>query len=159
VPISFDVNHRERLWEGRSAREALLPLAAGADVVFGGRHELALLLGAPPDSAPEDLLTGLAAGGPREVVLSLGAEGALSLCDGDLVSVAAHQVTPVDVLGAGDAFVAGYLAGRLEGLAQRARLELAGSLGAFAVGTRGDWEGLPRGPELALLDRSDQVVR
>jgi hypothetical protein len=40
-----------------------------------------------------------------------------------------------------------------------ARLELAGSLGAFAVGTRGDGEGLPRGPEPALLDRSDQVVR
>jgi 2-dehydro-3-deoxygluconokinase len=68
-------------------------------------------------------------------------------------------VTPVDVIGAGDAFVAGYLAARLEGLGQRARLQLGSTLGAFAVATRGDWEGLPRRTELPLLEHRDDVVR
>jgi 2-dehydro-3-deoxygluconokinase len=150
-PISFDVNHREQLWGARSARAALLPLATRADILFGGRHELALLLGAPPDSSPGRLLTELVAQGPSEVVVSLGAEGAVSLCDGEFVTAAAHRVTPVDVIGTGDAFVAGYLAGRIEGLGQLARLQLASTLGAFAVSTRGDWEGLPGRTELALL--------
>jgi 2-dehydro-3-deoxygluconokinase len=159
VPISFDVNHRSRLWHGRSARTALLPLAAGADVVFGGRHELALLLDAAPDAPPEKLLGGLAAEGVREVVVSLGAEGAVGRLDGELARVAAHPVKAVDVIGAGDAFVAGYLAARLEGLDQVARLRSGSTLGAFAVGTRGDWEGLPRRAELALVEHHDQVVR
>jgi 2-dehydro-3-deoxygluconokinase len=159
VTISFDVNYRARLWSGRSARAALLRLAAGADVVFGGQHELALLLGAPPDAPPERLLAELAAQGPREVVATLGAEGAASLRDGTLATVAAHRVTPVDVLGAGDSFVAGYLAARLEGLDQHACLGLARTLGAFAVGTRGDWEGLPRRAELPLVEHHDEVVR
>jgi len=159
VPISFDVNHRSRLWRGRSARTALLPLAAGADVVFGGRHEIALLLDAAPDAPPEKLLAGLAAEGVREVVVTLGAEGAVGLLDGELARVPAHPVKAVDVIGAGDAFVAGYLAARLEGLDQVARLRSGSTLGAFAVGTRGDWEGLPRRAELALVEHHDQVVR
>lgn len=159
VPISFDVNHRTQLWGGRSARAALLPLARRADIVFGGRQELALLLDVPPDTPPERLLSDLAAQGPREVVVSLGVDGAVGLSDGELATAAAHRVTPVDVIGAGDAFVAGYLAGRLQGLDQRARLRLACALGAFAVGTRGDWEGLPRTADLALLDHDDGVVR
>lgn len=159
VPISFDVNHRSRLWHGRSARTALLTLAAGADVVFGGRHELALLLDAAPDTPPEKLLAGLAAEGVREVVVTLGAEGAVGLLDGELAPVVAHPVKAVDVIGAGDAFVAGYLAARLEGLDQVARLRSGSTLGAFAVGTRGDWEGLPRRAELALVEHHDQVVR
>jgi 2-dehydro-3-deoxygluconokinase len=65
----------------------------------------------------------------------------------------------VDVVGAGDAFVAGYLAARLDGRNQRARLGLASTLGAFAVGTRGDWEGLPGRDELPLIEHSDEVVR
>jgi 2-dehydro-3-deoxygluconokinase len=159
VPISFDVNHRAQLWTGRSARAALLPLARRADIVFGGRHELALLLDAPPDTSPQRLVSDLAAQGPQEVVVTLGAAGAAGLWNGELATAAAHHVTPVDVVGAGDAFVAGYLAARLQGLDQAARLRTAGTLGAFAVGTRGDWEGLPRSADLALMDHHDEVVR
>jgi 2-dehydro-3-deoxygluconokinase len=159
VPISFDVNYRSRLWTEPAAREVLLPLAAGADIVFGGRHELAMLLDAAPDTPVEQLLTRLAAHGPRDVVVSLGAEGSAGLCDGEFVAVAAHRVTTVDVVGAGDAFVAGYLAALLDGLDQRARLRWGAALGAFAVATRGDWEGLPRRSDLALLEHHDDVVR
>jgi 2-dehydro-3-deoxygluconokinase len=159
VPISVDVNYRARLWTERSARAVLLPLAARADVVFGGRHELALLLDAAPDTPSEELLAQVAAHGPRDVVVSLGAAGAAGLCDGQFATVGAHPVTTVDVVGAGDAFVAGYLAARLDGLDQRARLRSGTTLGAFAVGTRGDWEGLPRRADLALLQHHDDVVR
>jgi len=73
--------------------------------------------------------------------------------------VPARRVDVVDVVGAGDAFVAGYLAARLDDLPPRERLELATLLGAFAVSTRGDWEGLPHRAELGLFEHGDDVLR
>ena len=61
-------------------------------------------------------------------------------------------MTAVDTVGAGDAFTAGYLSGHLDGLDVAGRPRRAVTLGAFAVGSRGDWEGLPRRHELSLLD-------
>jgi 2-dehydro-3-deoxygluconokinase len=60
-------------------------------------------------------------------------------------------VPVIDVIGAGDAFTAGYLSGRIEGLDPRDRLERANALGASAVACDGDWEGLPTRAELAHL--------
>jgi hypothetical protein len=42
-------------------------------------------------------------------------------------------------------------------LAQRARLRLGTTVGAFAVGIRGDWESLPRRADLALPEHHDVV--
>lgn len=61
----------------------------------------------------------------------------------------------VDLVGVGDAFVAGYLSGLLQGADIPARLQRAVTTAAFAVSTRGDWEGLPTPEELALLDEPD----
>lgn len=49
-------------------------------------------------------------------------------------------------------FVAGYLSGILDGLPVEGRLRRAMTTAGFAVGTRGDWEGLLTRAELALLD-------
>ena len=48
-----------------------------------------------------------------------------------------------DVVGAGDAFVAGYLSGLLDDLDLAGRLDRAVATGAFAVASPGDWEGRP----------------
>ena len=47
----------------------------------------------------------------------------------------------VDTVGAGDAFVAGYLAALLEGASLVGRLDLAVHTGAAACTAAGDWEG------------------
>jgi 2-dehydro-3-deoxygluconokinase len=65
---------------------------------------------------------------------------------------AAPAVTAVDTVGAGDALCAGFLSGRLDGLAVDAALDRAVRVAAFAVASSGDWEGLPRRAELELLD-------
>jgi 2-dehydro-3-deoxygluconokinase len=57
----------------------------------------------------------------------------------------------VDVVGAGDAFVAGYLSARIDGLDVAARLERGTAVAAVAVSTEGDWEGLPTRAELAAF--------
>jgi 2-dehydro-3-deoxygluconokinase len=158
VPISFDVNYRSRLWDQASAAAELAALAAEAAIVFAGEDELPLITGGArgPDAARELAGKGPASGGPREVVIKYGSRGAaVFTADGAVHEHPAVPVTAVDPVGAGDAFAAGYLAGFLNGQEPRARLSLGCTLGAFAVGSAGDWEGLPRPDELDLIGAED----
>jgi 2-dehydro-3-deoxygluconokinase len=69
-------------------------------------------------------------------------------------------VPVADPVGAGDAFVAGYLASWLEGATPTAALRTANCAGAFVVAVSGDWEGLPTRAELAAFGAGgDPVTR
>jgi 2-dehydro-3-deoxygluconokinase len=151
VPVSFDVNYRSKLWSRFDAAPVLRDLVSRADIVFAGPEEAALFLGA------EEPLAGLAALGPAEVIVKDGGRGCTALIDGKSFTVPALSVTVLDPVGAGDAFVAGYLAERLAGAEPGARLELAIAAGAFAVTVPGDCEGLPTRADLNLT--GDNVSR
>ncbi|MEU9671861.1 PfkB family carbohydrate kinase, partial [Streptomyces bobili] len=86
-----------------------------------------------------------------EVVVKRGADGAEVFDASGSTARPAVPVTVKDTVGAGDAFVAGYLSGLLDGEDIAGRLERAVTVGAFAVGSAGDWEGLPARDELGLL--------
>lgn len=146
VPVSFDVNHREALWRGRDAAATYRAIASGATIVFAGLDEAQLLLGADLDAAAA--ADAIAALGPTQVVIKLGEDGCLALIDGVRHEVPAVPVQVVDTVGAGDAFVAGYLAELLAGLPAEARLATAVTTGAFACTSAGDWEGYPRRDQL-----------
>ncbi|MEU3745535.1 MULTISPECIES: sugar kinase [Streptomyces] len=152
VTVSFDVNHRERLWSRAEAADVLGRLLPYADIVFAGPEEASLFV---PEDEPERMARVLTGLGPAQAVLKLGAEGALAVADGELHLRPAVRVTAVDPVGAGDAFVSGYLAAALDGSPVPDRLRLAALCGAFAVSVPGDWEGLPRRAELGLLAAQD----
>jgi 2-dehydro-3-deoxygluconokinase len=157
VPVSFDLNYRSALWPPAEAAATLRDLAGKADVVFAGDDEAELcgLQGEPAELARA--LAGLGAG---EAVVKLGEHGAVACLDGELYRVAAVPVQAVDPVGAGDAFVAGYLAETLAGRPVAERLGTAAACGAFAVTVPGDWEGLPDRDELAALElRRGTVLR
>ena len=156
--VSFDVNHRSRLWSADAAAEVYREIARRSDVVFAGADEAALLTGLPEDDAPA-LAEAIGALGPAEVVVKLGARGALARLDGRMTSRAATPVAVVDTVGAGDAFVAGYLAERLRGASVEARLELAVRTGAAACAHAGDWEGFPTRRDLDRNPGPDPVSR
>lgn len=156
VPVSFDVNFRSRLWSAAEASPVLRALAAQADHLFVG-HDEAVALGWPGD--PAEVGRALLAEGPQVVVVKLGADGALAVsADGEL-PVAPVPIVPVDPVGAGDAFAAGYLAELLAGLPLAERLRTAAVCGAAACTARGDWEALPTRAELARFDEPEEVVR
>ena len=149
VPVSVDVNYRSKLWSRFDAAPVLRDLVGRADLVFAGPEEAALFV----DRA--DPLAGLAKLGPAEVVIKDGARGCEALIDGERHTVAALPVTVIDPVGAGDAFVSGYLAEWMAGAAPAARLATAIAAGAFAVTVPGDCEGLPDRDELAALTGDD----
>ncbi|ROR00255.1 2-dehydro-3-deoxygluconokinase [Streptomyces sp. 2132.2] len=152
VTVSLDLNYRARLWNREEAAAELNHLVTRADVVFAGPDEASLVV---PEADPATMARTLLGLGPREAVLKLGARGAVAVTDDGEAVQDIVPVTPVDPIGAGDAFVAGYLAGLLDGTGLPDRLLLAATCGAFAVAAPGDWEGLPRRAELDLLHGAD----
>ena len=163
IPVSFDVNHRSRLWTDRDPVPVYRDLVASSDIVFAGEDEAALVVGGTDGTrvySDDDLISGLAALGPREVVLKRGAAGATARDDDQTLAVPAVPVSVVDSVGAGDAFVAGYLAERVAGEPLAVRLYTAVRAGAFACTGSGDWESAPRRRDLELLGASgDPVIR
>lgn len=159
VPVSVDLNFRSRLWDARTAAPVFRELAAGADILFAGDDEARIALDYDAEVGPEALVDALSALGPSEVVVKLGRRGATARIDGELIEVPAVPVQAVDTVGAGDAFVAGYLASRLLGRSVHERLSTAAVTGAFAVTVPGDWEACPRPHELTLLTAEEDVQR
>ncbi|MFI0155213.1 sugar kinase [Streptomyces lydicus] len=166
--VCLDVNFRARLWTAEEATAVLREWVPFVDVLIASDDELPLCLPegpAAPDGAPGPLATGPAAAldsqaealldlGVGEVVVKLGAAGATvfsrALRHGSLHRPAT-PVRAVDAVGAGDAFVAGYLSALLDGEGPAGRLARAVTTGAFAVASHGDWEGAPTRAELGML--------
>ncbi|MES5825428.1 sugar kinase [Streptomyces sp. RG80] len=154
ITVCLDVNHRSRLWTADRARTALRPLLAHIDLLIASEDELPLVAEHPGTDEPESVRSVLAEG-VGEVVVKRGARGATAFTKDGTCDRAAREVDAVDLVGAGDAFVAGYLSGLLDDVDIPARLHRAVTTAAFAVATRGDWEGLPTRDELGLFDQPD----
>ncbi len=134
--VSFDVNHRPVLWtDYHTAAETLCRLAQRADLVFIGDDEAERLLG----SSDESVVAGeLLARPGQEVVLKRGPGPATILGRGTSVTVPALPGDAVDLVGAGDAFAAGYLAAHTFGWEAHTRLQLAHRLAGMVIGVVGD---------------------
>jgi 2-dehydro-3-deoxygluconokinase len=153
--VCLDVNYRSRLWPPREAAAVLAALARRADIVVASDDELVLVAGPGPEEAQVGALLDA---GATEVVVTRGAAGASVHTPDGKVSGPARPVPVVDVMGAGDAFVAGYLSAWLEDLDVTERLHRATAVAAFVVASPGDWEGLPSRAELPQLDGSRSTI-
>jgi 2-dehydro-3-deoxygluconokinase len=149
VRVSFDVNHRSALWrDGRDPRAAYRELARRADLVFAGEDEATLLTGV---TDPEAQLDAIRALGAECAVVKLGAEGALASEGDQHVRRDALRVDVVDTVGAGDAFVAGWLAETVLGSTIDVRIDTAIACGALACTGDGDWEAAPTRSDLRVF--------
>jgi 2-dehydro-3-deoxygluconokinase len=139
VTVSFDANVRRLLFRERDPRAVLGPIVAGSDILFLSDDEADLLLGGHDPDSVEAARRRM---GVATVVVHR-AEGAFAVEDSGLSSRDAYSVDVVDVVGAGDAFVAGFLSARLEHEDTGECLDRANACGACAVTVPGDAEGLP----------------
>ncbi len=93
--------------------------------------------------------------GAREVVIKLGAEGAQAwTIDGQTARSRAFAVTPIDTVGAGDGFAAGYLAAFLSGGSLQERVDQGAAVGALATTRQGDLDAMPERQEVDALINS-----
>ncbi|MET7702146.1 ribokinase, partial [Streptomyces sp. NPDC005485] len=122
---------------------------AACDPLIVNEHEARVIAGGSLDGSPEDWARALLALGPRSVVITLGAEGALVASAGNTTRIPAVRVEAVDTTGAGDAFTAA-LAWRL-GLGEPApeAAAYAARVGAAAVTRQGAQKSFPTAEEVA----------
>jgi 2-dehydro-3-deoxygluconokinase len=144
--VSFDVNYRAALWppaEARAFAERILPAARH---VFLGQSEAETVFGLTgPAERNVEALARLA---PKATIALLqGEAGSLVLDGGRLWRPSRrHAVEVVDPIGAGDAFVAGFLWATLGGRGSQAAVDAAAAVAALKCSTWGD---------IALVDARD----
>lgn len=121
------------------------------DIVTPNETEATVLTGqAVREAAARDLL----ARGVREVVVTLGEQGALWTNAAGMKAILPFKVTPVDSTAAGDAFNGALAAALAEGRSLDRALRFASAAGALAVTKRGAQESMPGRREIeAVLDR------
>src|SRR5215204_701762 len=107
VPVAFDVNFREHLWESAdTAREAVDPLLDLSTIVKLGDDEFAPLLGTDDIEEATGMLLDR---GVSLVFVSMGPKGAFYATRDFSAEVPTFDVEVVDATGAGDAFLAAAL--------------------------------------------------
>jgi 2-dehydro-3-deoxygluconokinase len=136
VSISFDINYRQKLWSEAAAREGLLPLIEGVDLLFCGQNDARRVFGV--EGAPETIVRSIAdLSGAKTVVVSLAEQGAIAWDGAQTYQQPALPVQIIDRIGAGDALAVGVIHGWLEGdlsLGLRSGVVLA----ALAISQHGD---------------------
>ena len=157
IPISFDINYRQKLWTEAEAAQTLFPLIQNVELLFCSQNDaqrLFHLQGSTQYIAPMLLEQSNA----RYVVLTCGDKGAI-LWDGkEWKQEAARPTRIVDRLGAGDALAAGVIQGWLdEDLSSGLRYGV--TLAALALSQFGDMVITNKTELLSLTQQSSTLSR
>jgi sugar/nucleoside kinase (ribokinase family) len=129
----------DTVFDGSGRWQRVLPALPHCDLVTPGRAEAEAISGEPDPARAARRLRQLGAG---IAAVTLGAEGCHVAADDFDGRVPAVAVDAVDGTGAGDAFVAGFLYGRLAGWTTEACARLANAAGALATTAVGAFEGV-----------------
>ena len=136
--ISLDVNYRATLWPPAEARACIGALLPSVRYLFLGQAEARTIFDLTGPAA--QTVEALARLAPAATInLLRGEEGSLALVDGRLYEPRARRpVTVVDPIGAGDAYVAGFLWATLNGGTAQAAVEAGTAVAALKCSMWGD---------------------
>ncbi|WP_019909162.1 sugar kinase [Paenibacillus sp. HW567] len=141
--VSLDPNLRPTLWPDKETMvNTINDLATRCDWFLPGLSEGRTLTGL---DTPEEIAGFYLERGVSLVVIKLGPEGAYyKTASGAEGYVAGFKVeTVVDTVGAGDGFAVGVISAMLEKLAVAEAVKRGNAIGALAVMSPGDMDGLP----------------
>ncbi|GAA4431919.1 2-dehydro-3-deoxygluconokinase [Georgenia halophila] len=142
--VVVDVNLRQGFGDLDAVVAALGRVLPRTDLLVLGDDESEPVLGV---TEPEAVFAAAREHGIGEVVLKGGPRGCwFQDDDGTPRHLPTRAVEVVDPVGAGDAFLGGYLAARLAGAPTGAAAELGSELAAGVIGAFGDTAGLPDPP-------------
>ena len=138
--ISFDPNIRRKIWGEVDYVPLICQMLEISDIALLGLSEAKELYGT--DEIPK-IASILLEAGVKFVVIKDGANGAYAISQNEFVFVPPFECNPVDSVGAGDGFNAGFLSGILEGRSLAESARMGALVGAMATETVGDVNGYP----------------
>lgn len=158
ITISFDPNIRLKLWPIEEAKPVLLKIAGMSDIILPGVSEGEMLLGT---SDEKEIAKRFLEMGCKLVAVKLGPEGCYVADKEAGVYAEGYKVkNPVDTVGAGDGFAAGFLSGVLRKLSILECGQLGNGAGAMATLVQGDMEGYPYMDQLlAFMNKKKNIDR
>ena len=134
LPVIFDVDYRPYSWPSPAVAEEVLSRAgAMADVIVGNDEEFGFMAGDMDKGMAK--ARDLAAAGAAIVVYKMGSKGAVTFAGGQEIRTGIYPVTALKPTGAGDSFLAGFLASLADGYAMEQAI-LRGSACASIVVAR-----------------------
>lgn len=155
IPLSFDPNIRLKLWSIEEARSAFMEIFPYTDILLAGSDEIRLIIGNDSEESLEKFATENKIG---QLVIKEGANGSKVYSKSVWHKKEAFPVNPVDTVGAGDGFDAGYIYGYLNDLSIDDRLTFANGVGALVTTVSGDNEGLPYLDEVWAFIKNEAVI-
>ncbi len=155
VPVSFDINFRQKLWSETEAAKELIPLIEGAELLFCSQADARRLF-ACTGSMQEIARGMLELSNARHVVVTFGEQGAMVWTGNEWHHQPPRRTRIIDRLGAGDALAAGVIYGWLDG-DLRAGLRYGVTLAALALSQSGDMVVTNR-EELLSLSAEDSFL-
>ena len=156
IPVSFDANYREPLWSPADAKPVFQEML-GYSAVFKVGYDEAEVIWAKGLS-PEQYARYFQQENGKLAIVTRGSQGAVAFDGSSLIEQPGYSVDVVDPIGAGDAFIAGFLGGilrqhtikeffGLDDLTRKATLRrclaIANVCGALTCTRRGDTAAMP----------------
>ena len=142
LDVIFDTNVRIKLWKDINKARERLSYFFKSKIIFTNKEDMKLLF---PDMSLDEAMHKLIDLGTELLVVKLGDEGSLAVTKDYKIFRAQAFSVPIieDVIGAGDAFNAAFLASLYRGLSIEDSLRYGNAAGALVVTTRGDVESQP----------------
>ena len=155
ITVSFDPNIRLKLWPLEEAKPVLLEIAKMSDIILPGISEGEMLLGLSGEKEIADKFLEM---GCKIVAVKLGEDGCYIADKEGGSYVEGYKVNPIDTVGAGDGFAAGFLSGILKGMNIAECGQLGNGVGAMATLVQGDMEGYPYLEQLSAFMGKKKVI-
>ena len=156
IPVSMDVNYRDALWSPDEARAVCDRMREHTTLFKVGYDEAETIWGG--EATASEHARSFVSGNTRLAIVTTGDSGAVASDGAQIIEHPGFSVEVIDPVGAGDAFVAGALAGILQqgsmldflalppderaDLLHKA-LELGNACGALVCTRHGDTEAMP----------------
>ncbi|MDQ3006447.1 MAG: sugar kinase [Chloroflexota bacterium] len=157
VPLSFDINYRQKLWSEAYARETLLPMIQNIELLFCSANDATRLFNCTGSDL--EISQGmLEISHAKYLVITIGEQGALLWNGKEWLREPARATHIIDRLGAGDALAAGMIHGWLDG-DLIAGLSYGVTLAALALSQFGDMVVTNKSELIALMRGSSNLTR
>ena len=158
IPVAFDPNIRRKLWAGKDYCKIMKQFALASQILLTGLEEGKVLFGV--DTVEEMIHKVFDDGKVRYLVIKDGANGAWITDGNKRLKVRPYPCRPVDTVGAGDGFNAGFLAGILRHRDMETAGHMGAICGALATMTKGDYEGYPDADKMQrILENTQEISR